>query len=107
MSYALKSEKMQRFQLEINENGYLILPQNVAMQYFSEDSCVALLREPELWVLPVRGTNSGGLLIKQRNASGDRSVLVHEALPLNFSIGFFTAFWDEENHALRIALKNG
>lgn len=107
MSYALKSEKMQRFQLEINENGYLILPQIVAAEYFSEDSCVALLREPELWILPVRGVNSGGLLLKQRNASGDRSVLVHEVFPLDFPIGFFQGFWDEENHALRIALKNG
>lgn len=98
---------MRRFRLEIIESGYLIVPNAVAAEFFTEDACVALWRAPELWILPLRAANSGGLLLKQRNAQGDRSVLIHEALPLNFPTGFFNAFWDEENHALRIALKNG
>lgn len=98
---------MQRLRLELANNGYLILPHDAAAQFFPEDACVALWREPELWLMPLNGTNSGGLLLKQRNAAGDRSVLVHESLPAPCPTGVFEAFWDAENGALRIAMGNG
>ncbi len=97
---------MSQFQLEITNQGYLILPQTVATEYFVEDVCVAILREPELWILPIHNANAGGFLLKQRNAKGDRSVLIHEVLPANWQSGTFEAFWDGENVALRIGLKN-
>lgn len=95
---------MRRFRLEINDQGYLLLPRETASEFFPEDACLALWQTPELWIYPVRGANAGGLLIKQRNAHGDRSVLVHEALPLNFRRGEFEAFWDEDQQAMRMAL---
>ena len=97
---------MPQFQLEINGQGYLILPQSVSAQYFPEDVCVAIWREPELWVLPIHSSNAGGFLLKQRNAKGDRSVLIHEILPKNWQNGVHLAIWDAENMAMRIALKD-
>lgn len=96
---------MSPFQLEINNQGYLVVPKTLAEQLFPEDVCVTLWREPELWVLPIRSANSGGLLMKQRNSSGDRSVLIWENLPPDWQSGFFSAFWDGSNGALRIALQ--
>ena len=95
---------MSQFRLEINEQGYLILPGEVSTKYFPEDACVAILKEPELWILPIHGKNSGGFLMKQRNTIGDRSVLIHEVLPKKWEYGKFPAFWDSENGAMRIAL---
>lgn len=98
---------MSQFQLEITEQGYLIFPQTIAKQYFPGDVCVAIWREPELWVLPIHSSKAGGFLLKQRNALGDRSVLIHEILPQNWQSGIHLAIWDAENVALRIALNYG
>ena len=59
-------------------------------------------RDGELWLFPLRGPSSGGLLLKQRNAAGDRAVLVREVLPAGFPVGVHPAFWDDEHKALRI-----
>lgn len=96
---------MSPFQLELNSQGYLIFPLEIFQKYFTQDSCVAIWKNPELWILPIYDAN-GGFLVKQRNAKGDRSILVWEVLPLDFPTGMFTAFWDAENAAVRIALKN-
>lgn len=98
---------MSQFQLEITDQGYLIFPQAIANQYFPEDVCVVIWREPELWILPIHSANAGGFLLKQRNALGDRSVLIHEILPNNWKNGIHLAIWDAENVALRIALNYG
>jgi hypothetical protein len=97
---------MRQLQFEINEQGYLILPKNVSTEFFPEDACVAIMRGVELWILPIHNKNSGGFLMKQRNVEGDRSVLIHEVLPAGWKKGKFPAFWDAENGALRIALKD-
>lgn len=97
---------MSAFQLEISEQGYLILPKDISAEYFPKDACVAMLRGIELWILPIHSQNAGGFLMKQRNSSGDRSVLIHEVLPADWRHGKFFAFWDKENGAMRIALKN-
>lgn len=93
---------MQQFQLEITPRGYLILPCEIASEYYPEDACVAMVREDELWVLPIMSSASGGLMMKQRNLQGDRSVLVWEALPDDHKSGNFKATWDAENGAMRI-----
>lgn len=98
---------MSAFQLEINEQGYLILPLTVAIRLFPANVCVAVWRETELWILPIHSSNAGGFLLKQRNALGDRSVLIHEVLPNDWKSGIYPAFWDAENGSMRIALKNG
>lgn len=97
---------MQQLLLEITNRGYLILPLDVAVEHFPEDACVAMIREGELWVLPIRSSSSGGLMLKQRNLQGDRSVLVWEALPDDHKSGNFPANWDADNGALRINFQN-
>lgn len=87
-----------------SEQGYLHLPAELAQRYFPQDVLVALVRGSELWLLPMRGAAAGGLLLKQRNLNGDRSVLIWEQLPPGTRPGSRPAFWDEGNRALRVAL---
>ena len=72
---------------------------------FPTDAVIAMPRDRELWVMPVSNRASGGLLLKQRNARGDRSVLVWHVLPDEASLeGSRPARWDPERAALRIEL---
>lgn len=90
--------------VDLTATGYLHMPAELAEHHFAGDGLVALLREPELWLLPTRGAAAGGLLLKRRNRRGDRSVLIWEALPPGTPPGPRPAFWDEANGALRVAL---
>lgn len=92
-------------QVEITNKGYLTLSADIARTYFPNDVLVAMVKTPELWLLPMRGAAGGGLLLKQRNLAGDRSVLIWEVLPEHTPSGERTAFWDEERGALRVALE--
>ena len=104
MNWARKQNKMTQFRFEITPRDYLIVPAEVAAEYFPENACVAMLRTGELWILPIRGAASGGLLMKQRNLRGDRSVLVWEALGERYQPGGCEGVWDAENGAMRIKL---
>ena len=88
----------------MTEQGYLQISADVAQRYFPEDVLVVLVKTPELWLLPLRGASAGGLLLKQRNLQGDRSVLIWEQLPEEAGAGSYSAFWDETRGALRVAL---
>lgn len=94
-----------RYEVEFTANGYLRLTGNVARRLFPNDSLVALVRGPEMWLMPTHGTASGGLLLKQRNIHGDRAVLVAEALGERDVFGLRLAFWDQAQGALRVALE--
>lgn len=89
-------------------HGYLIVSRQDAETHFPFDSLLAFKRGPELHLLPVTGTSSGGLIFKRRNAAGDRSVLIWEALdeaPESMSVqGYRKARWDAGLGALRIEL---
>jgi hypothetical protein len=95
---------MSTLEIELTAQGYLHLPAEVAASYFPQDVLVALPRGAELWLLPTRGAAAGGLLLKRRNARGDRSVLIWELLPPGTVPGPRPAFWDERGGALRVAL---
>jgi hypothetical protein len=84
-----------------NDQGYLLLPAHVARQYFPNDVLVLMVKGDELWMLPTRGAAAGGLLLKQRNTAGDRSVLAAPYLPDFTQSGTWPAFWDERAGALR------
>ena len=90
--------------MEFTDNGYLVLRAEVAQAFFPGDVLVALRRGVELWLLPTRGAAAGGLILKQRNLQGDRSVLVRETLADESHTGIRQAFWDDANGALRVAL---
>jgi hydrogenase maturation protease len=87
------------------KRGYLIIGAELARTYFPTDAVTALQRGRELWVLPVSNRAAGGLLLKQRNTAGDRSVLVWHVMPNEESFdGSRPARWDAGNAALRIDL---
>lgn len=91
--------------VEFTAEGDLRLSAEVAARYFPSDSLVAVLRDGELWLLPLVGPEGGGLLLKQRNARGDRSALVWESLPADHPVGERSAVWDEGNAALRVDVR--
>lgn len=91
--------------VELTDTGYLLLRAAVAETHFPNDLLFAIHRPPELWLLPARGPAAGGLLMKQRNAAGDRSVLIWEAIPDDTASGPRPATWDAANGALRVALE--
>lgn len=90
--------------VEFTGQGYLHLSAEVAREYFPKDVLVALPKGREIWFLPTRGAEAGGLLLKQRNRRGDRSVLIWEALPPGTTAGPRLAFWDPQQGALRVAI---
>lgn len=97
---------MSAVEVEITDEGYLRLAAAEAATWFPSDSLVALPRGDELWLVPLTGPESGGLLLKQRTPAGDRSALIHEALPLDYTGGRYPAVWDEASGALRLDLRS-
>lgn len=91
--------------VEITPDGNLRISADVAAKYFPADSLVAVPRGHELWLMPLVGPEGGGLLLKQRNAQGDRSTLIWEALPENATTGHRPAVWDERGGALRVDVR--
>ena len=73
-----------------------------AEEFFPEDTLLALWREGSLVLLPTRGAAAGGLLLKQRNAEGDRSLLISEVFEFDIPAGRFTAIWDDSIGGLRV-----
>ncbi len=92
-------------QVVFTADGYLRMTADVAAAFFPSDALVAVPRGAELWLMPLVGPEGGGLLLKQRNARGDRSTLIWEALPDDPPTGERPAVWDEQNGALRVALR--
>jgi hypothetical protein len=91
-------------EVELTEGGYLRLDAELAAALFPGDALVAMRRGAELWLMPLIGPQSGGLLLKQRNAHGDRSALVREALPEPGPVGRRQAVWDARQGVLRVDL---
>lgn len=90
--------------VEVTTGGYLLLEAPVAREFFPNDTLLVIPSARELWLLPTRGAAAGGMLLKQRNPAGDRSVLVREVLHDDLPAGRLPAFWDENQGALRVAL---
>ena len=91
--------------VEITADGYLRMDAALAASRFPSDALAAVPRDGALWLFPLRGPSSGGLLLKQRNAAGDRAALVREVLPDGFPGGRYEASWDDEHKALHIPLQ--
>lgn len=89
------------------QKGSLYLPHSLYQHYFDGlQSVILLLRESSLYILPVRHPGGGGLLMKIRNARGDRVVHADEffrdhALDEKFSDNQqYPVHWDNDNAAL-------
>jgi len=64
-----------------------------------------MVRDGALVLIPLRGPESGGLVLKQRTLAGDRSLLVREVLEDRVPCGPRRAHWDADEGALRIPLE--
>lgn len=101
----MERQNGQILSVEITDKGSLWLSAELVEMYFPFNLLFAIVRGKELWLLPAHGPGAGGLILKQRNAKGDRSVLIWEVLPENTLPGTRNAFWDERQSALRVGLE--
>ncbi len=90
--------------VQFTEDGYLRLSAALSAAHFPAHVAVGAVRDDQLWLLPLRGPRSGGLLLKQRTPAGDRALLVRELLDDIVPTGVRRAFWDDDHGALRIPL---
>jgi len=93
--------------VEITDEGYLHLPARLAASRFPADVCVARIDHGDLVLLPLVSASYGGLVLKQRNPRGDRSLLVSEVFGFSPAAGIFAVAWEEEHGALRVLLTDG
>ena len=91
-------------QIELTESGYLRLTRELSERWFPADTLLAMAREDELLLLPTRGAAAGGLVLKQRNAQGDRSLLLAEVFNFDLPVGRFSGQWDDAIGGLRVPL---
>jgi hypothetical protein len=91
--------------LELTAGGYLRICGEDAKRFFPEDTLLALWRDDSLWLLPTRGAAAGGLMLKQRNVRGDRSLLISEVFDFQIPAGSYSATWDDDLGGLRMAVK--
>ncbi len=94
-----------RYEVELTTGGYLYLSAELAAARFPHDAVVATLEGRDLVLWPTSGASAGGLILKQRNAAGDRCVLISEMIPPGTSAGKKEAVWDEQQFRLRIELE--
>jgi hydrogenase maturation protease len=94
--------------IELTADGYLHLPAALAARHFPGDALVARLDDsastPMLELVPLASVGHGGLLLKHRNAAGDRSALIHQELDFAPVAGRFEVEWDDDRGALLVPL---
>lgn len=89
-------------EVNLSDHGYLQFAADVAAHCFPSDALVVTREADALLLWAIRGAEGGGLLIKVRNAAGDRCVLVSELLPQGSVPGPKAGEWDEDRQTLRI-----
>ena len=67
------------------------------------DAVAAVVRDADLWLIPLRGPRSGSAA-QTAHPAGDRATLIREVLADRIPEGVREAFWDDANKALRIPL---
>lgn len=93
--------------IEIDDAGYLRISSRDAARFFPEDTVVPLRKKGRLYLLPTRGAAAGGMILKQRNLSGDRSLLVSEIFGFHPPSGRFVARWDQQLGGLEVQVPEG
>lgn len=84
--------------------GSIHLPAALAERHFA-DACgvIVLVRQGDVLMMPVRRVETGGYLLKRRNAAGDRVAVISDVLAdhgLEALEGEFGCGWDEAQGAL-------
>ena len=96
--------------VELTPTGSLVIPAQLAQERLGDaDSVLVSAKHGELLVSPIGPRGVGGLILKRRNAKGDRSVLVLEQLPHDQGVpawdsGPRDAAWDPSKGSLRVPL---
>lgn len=95
--------------IELTPDGYLHVPADLAAKHFPGDAVVARLVDDDgagrtLELVPLASVGHGGLLLKRRNAAGDRSALIHQELDFHPVAGRFDVEWDDDRGALLVPL---
>lgn len=99
--------------VEITVDGYLRLGMELAEKYFPAGVVGSRYDGRALRLVPIRSQANGGHLLRQRNARGDRSVLVRELIdpgPGASSVdadprpGVYPVTWDHARGALSVHL---
>lgn len=85
---------------EITADGYLRLPGAFAQQYFPADRCAGLVTGGRYVLMPASVHAPNGMIIKQRNLAGDRSVLVREVWGDDHPVGPVTVIWQAARRRL-------
>lgn len=93
--------------LEITADGYLHVPAALAAERFPAGVLLARREDEVLVLVPLASAGHGGLVLKQRNSAGDRSVLLSEALGFAPVHGRFIGTWDADRGALTVPLGGG
>jgi len=89
---------------QITETGYLHIPAKEASEHFNTGAIIVQVKDNHLILMPTSYVGAGGLILKYRNAKGDRTVFIHEILPDDVHFGPRRAEWDEELLAYRVPL---
>ena len=89
--------------------GSVYLPAALAETYFPKiGSVILMIRGTELLILPVARRESGGCLLKQRNAAGDRVASAPDLFALHAietkSASGLAAIWSSEQGGLCVPL---
>lgn len=93
--------------VEITADGYLRLSAELAEQYFPADVVASIFDGRSLCLVPIRSAANGGHLLKQRNAAGDRTVLVRELCDADPAPGRYRVRWDHARGALAVDILEG
>jgi hydrogenase maturation protease len=93
--------------VELTASAHLRMSATLAAHHFSSGVCAAMRADLELILVPLHNEANGGLVLKERNPAGDRSVLLREVLGDDAPVGVFPAAWDDGRGLLRIDLAPG
>lgn len=93
--------------VELTESGSLHIDGTFADRRLRAGLVLFDMRNGELVLRPIHHGAVGGFLLKQRNARGDRSVLVKERLIGAPRPGIYRARWDVPRGELRVPLERG
>ncbi len=98
-------ETMGTFEIELKEDGYMIIPNDIAEKYFSTSmTAIVIPKGMQFTIIPLSNDKQGGLLLKKINSKGDRALLIWEMLPPGIKYGKKKAIWSEEEGGLVVSL---
>lgn len=92
------------FEVELTQEGNLRIPATEAGQYFRWDRARVLPTSDGVTLIPTVPNAPDGLILKQRNLAGDRSIMIRELLPDIFVPGHYQAQWNGRLRHLEVPL---